>query len=135
MVGTWEEAIFDAGVTEGHKQEDDGRAEGMHEVDKPDPKPLEVTKGASSLIIGASVVEDVEIFEGDEAVVELPVLAHKAVGECEDDAGDKAKVDEKGRQVLVRHGANAVVSEWRWQRPEGQNRPRRQQLGRVGCDW
>lgn len=109
--GTHEEATLDAGVAEGHGQEDDGSEECVQEIDELYLESLEVREGAGGLIVGAIVVEYIEAFEGGEAVVELPVPAHKAIGEGEDDAGDEAEIDEKGCQVLVRHGAIAVVSE------------------------
>lgn len=113
VVGVREETALDTGATEGHRQEDDGGEEGVHKVNGPDHKLVEVAEGVGGLIVRAGEVDDVEALEGGKAVVELAVLAHEAVGEGEDDAREDTEVDKQGCQVLVGHTATAVVGEGR----------------------
>lgn len=62
-------------------------------------------------IATAVIVEDIDTFDGGNAIVDFAVAAGDGVSEGEEAAGDGAQHDEQRGEVLVRGVAEAAVRE------------------------
>jgi hypothetical protein len=123
------EALHRVGVGQQRHRGEHGHGEGgVHEVRQPQPVPGEVPPLAPGVVVG----ERQQAAQRHEAVLDLAVRAHVAVGEVRERAEEGEEREEDGRGHLVPEVAVARVGHDRVEHLVQDDRRRRQQLQHVG---